>query len=582
MKAIAILFTIIFVFIFAIGSIISSVHAESDEPQVGLKLGQWTKYRPLIESGGFGVMEKFVEPLEQKLKEQFQKETGLNIDNVIWIKYTVADISGSIVTFDRSAKLATNSETRDEFRYQSFLELLDPENKIDDEVLAGVYEKKLESKQFDLTKFEPGESFAMPTNLEFGSKFAGSPVYGEITFASIEDIFRTGTKENLFTANKINTQTFRNGVVETTIETDALYDVYYDRQSGLLNSRSTYLDFTNMNTYDTGWITIEIAKVDRSDNLKSTSDLKPINDKDDILERLSYLFVESAANSRYLFTNMIESIGESKKTTFDIINTRDGSELGALILHGDDIISSVRSSTVFTGLQEMNNADDIHIMIRQALVPGCCYPLPTHSTLLMDNIDEGNAQAEATFDDVKISLGWVETDPTFRIGIFAQEIIFLDEDIVDQNNTPKQIQEEKQERETMTTEMQQKSSNGGGCLIATATFGSELAPQVQQLREIRDNSLLQTESGRSFMESFNQFYYSFSPVIADYERENPVFKEAVKLTITPLLTSLSLLNYVDMDSEVEVLGYGISLIIMNVGMYFVLPAIVIHKVRKFV
>jgi len=126
------------------------------------------------------------------------------------------------------------------------------------------------------------------------------------------------------------------------------------------------------------------------------------------------------------------------------------------------------------------------------------------------------------------------------------------------------------------------SSQGGGCLIATATFGSELAPQVQMLREIRDNSLLQTESGSVFMESFNQFYYSFSPTIADLERENPIFKEAVKLTITPLLSSLSFLNYVDMNSEVEVLGYGISLILLNVGMYFVLPAIVIHRVRKFV
>jgi len=120
----------------------------------------------------------------------------------------------------------------------------------------------------------------------------------------------------------------------------------------------------------------------------------------------------------------------------------------------------------------------------------------------------------------------------------------------------------------------------GGCLIATATFGSELAPQVQQLREIRDNSLLQTESGRIFMESFNQFYYSFSPTIADLERENSMFKEAVKVTITPLLSSLSLLNYVNMDSDVEVLGYGISLILLNVGMYFVLPAVVIHRVRK--
>jgi len=125
------------------------------------------------------------------------------------------------------------------------------------------------------------------------------------------------------------------------------------------------------------------------------------------------------------------------------------------------------------------------------------------------------------------------------------------------------------ERASITTEMQQKSR--GGCLIATATFGSELAPQVQQLREIRDNSLLQTESGSVFMESFNQFYYSFSPGMADLERENPVFKEAVKLTITPLLASLSLLNYVDIDSEFEVLGYGIGIILLNVGMYFVLP-----------
>ena len=125
-------------------------------------------------------------------------------------------------------------------------------------------------------------------------------------------------------------------------------------------------------------------------------------------------------------------------------------------------------------------------------------------------------------------------------------------------------------------------SEGGGCLIATATFGSELAGQVQQLREIRDNSLLQTESGSAFMESFNQFYYSFSPTIADLERENPIFKEVVKLTITPLLSSLSLLNYVDMDSESKVLGYGIGLILLNVGMYFVIPAFVIHRIKKLV
>jgi len=122
--------------------------------------------------------------------------------------------------------------------------------------------------------------------------------------------------------------------------------------------------------------------------------------------------------------------------------------------------------------------------------------------------------------------------------------------------------------------------NGGGCLIATAAFGSELAPQVQLLREIRDDIVLQTKSGSIFMTGFNQFYYSFSPAVADYERENTVFKEAVKITLTPLLTSLTLLQYANINSESEMLGYGIGIILLNIGMYFVAPAVLITIVRK--
>ena len=121
---------------------------------------------------------------------------------------------------------------------------------------------------------------------------------------------------------------------------------------------------------------------------------------------------------------------------------------------------------------------------------------------------------------------------------------------------------------------------GGGCLIATATYGSELAPQVQQLREIRDKELLNSKAGTNFMKIFNDFYYSFSPAIADYERENPIFREGVKLAITPMISSLSILNYVDMDSEWEVLGYGTSLILMNIGMYVAAPVAAIRGIKK--
>lgn len=124
------------------------------------------------------------------------------------------------------------------------------------------------------------------------------------------------------------------------------------------------------------------------------------------------------------------------------------------------------------------------------------------------------------------------------------------------------------------------SEENGGCLIATATFGSELAPQVQQLRELRDNTILATESGTAFMSGFNQLYYSFSPTIADLERESPIFKEIVKLSITPMLSTLSLLNYVEINSEQEIISYGVGIILMNVGIYFAVPAIIIYKIRK--
>jgi len=123
-----------------------------------------------------------------------------------------------------------------------------------------------------------------------------------------------------------------------------------------------------------------------------------------------------------------------------------------------------------------------------------------------------------------------------------------------------------------------KSGNGGGCLIATAAYGSELAPQVQMLREIRDNQLMNTASGSAFVGTFNELYYTFSPYIADYERENPLFKEAVKLGLTPMLSTLAIME--NAESESEVLGLGLSVIALNLGMYLGVPAIVIIGIKK--
>ncbi|TBR10696.1 MAG: peptidylprolyl isomerase [Candidatus Nitrosotenuis sp.] len=119
-----------------------------------------------------------------------------------------------------------------------------------------------------------------------------------------------------------------------------------------------------------------------------------------------------------------------------------------------------------------------------------------------------------------------------------------------------------------------------GCLIATAAYGSELAPQVQLLREIRDNVLFSTSSGTGFMTTFNAVYYSFSPTVSDWERQSPIFKETVKIVISPLLSTLSILNYVDINSEQAMLGYGTGIILLNVGMYLVAPVIIIVKSKN--
>jgi len=124
------------------------------------------------------------------------------------------------------------------------------------------------------------------------------------------------------------------------------------------------------------------------------------------------------------------------------------------------------------------------------------------------------------------------------------------------------------------------SEEGGGCLIATATYGSELSPQVQKLREIRDNLIMKTEAGSQFMGGFNQFYYSFSPTIADWERQVPIFKDTVKIIITPLLISLSILSFLDIDSEAEVVGFGIGIISLNTVIYFVIPFLTFFIIKR--
>jgi len=173
--------------------------------------------------------------------------------------------------------------------------------------------------------------------------------------------------------------------------------------------------------------------------------------------------------------------------------------------------------------------------------------------------------------------------------IIVQEVEESHTEEVEESHTEEVEESHTEEVEESHTEEVEESKvvtnleseeNGGGCLIATAAYGSELSPQVQLLREIRDNQLLNTEAGTSFMNTFNNVYYSFSPTIADMERESPLFKEVVKLGLTPMLSSLSIME--NAESESEVISLGLSVIALNLGMYLAVPVFGIIGIRKII
>jgi len=74
--------------------------------------------------------------------------------------------------------------------------------------------------------------------------------------------------------------------------------------------------------------------------------------------------------------------------------------------------------------------------------------------------------------------------------------------------------------------------------------------------------------------------FQFSPTIADMERENPMFQEAVRAFITPMISSLSIMTLAEDGNDVDVLGLGISVIALNLGIYIAAPALVGFKIHR--
>ena len=108
-------------------------------------------------------------------------------------------------------------------------------------------------------------------------------------------------------------------------------------------------------------------------------------------------------------------------------------------------------------------------------------------------------------------------------------------------------------------------------------------PESPAVTDNRNDQIVKANQGNqafgsAFMSGFNELYYTFSPTIADMERESPMFKEAVKLGLTPMLSTLTIME--SAETESEVLGLGLSVIALNLGMYIAAPAMMFYGISK--
>jgi len=123
------------------------------------------------------------------------------------------------------------------------------------------------------------------------------------------------------------------------------------------------------------------------------------------------------------------------------------------------------------------------------------------------------------------------------------------------------------------------------CIIATATYGSELAPEVQYLRGFREAIVYKTYAGSQFMALFNKFYYSWSPHVAGLIWNYPALKPVAQALLSPLLAILHVATATyqafSFNSEVGIMVAGLVTCSL-IGLVYLAPlfTIVLLILRK--
>jgi lysophospholipase L1-like esterase len=92
---------------------------------------------------------------------------------------------------------------------------------------------------------------------------------------------------------------------------------------------------------------------------------------------------------------------------------------------------------------------------------------------------------------------------------------------------------------TCQTKVAPVATSTSGCFIATAAYGTEMEPEVEVLRNFRDETLQESKMGRALVST----YYAVSPPIADFIRERDSLRAIVRAGLEPIVETLEKMGY---------------------------------------
>ena len=127
----------------------------------------------------------------------------------------------------------------------------------------------------------------------------------------------------------------------------------------------------------------------------------------------------------------------------------------------------------------------------------------------------------------------------------------------------------------------QPNPTSSQCLIATATYGSPFAPQVQFLRDFRDQKIDKTFAGYNFMTAFNLWYYSFSPAVAGAIDVSPQLQSMMRILLYPLIMilqlSASVFDAFSFQPELAAVTAGLVATALLGIVYLWIPSIMVRR-----